>query len=65
MADVMSGMGLPGHGADFGGHIGPGGPVGRRGEGVHRHQRGTDSVLVHIDAADPAGAQLRGQRAAG
>ena len=37
-------------------------PVGRRGEGEHGRQRGADPGLVHIDAADPAGAPLRGQR---
>jgi hypothetical protein len=55
-------VGLPGHGVDNGGHIGHGEPVGRCGEGQHGGWGGADPGLVHIDAADPAGAQLRGQR---
>lgn len=41
---------------------GYGEPAGRRGEGEHGRQRGADPGLVHIDAADPAGAHLCGQR---
>ena len=62
LAGVVGGVVLPGHGVDFGGHIGHGEPVGRCGEGEHGRQGGADPGLVHIDAADPAGAQLRGQR---
>jgi hypothetical protein len=62
LAGVVGGVGLPGHGVDFGGHVGHGEPVGRCGEGEHGGQGGADPGLVHIDAADPAGAQLRGQR---
>lgn len=59
LAGVVGGVGLPGHGVDFGGHIGHGEPVRRRGEGEHGRQGGADPGLVHIDAADPAGARLR------
>ena len=60
LAGVVGGVGLSGHGVDLRGHIGHGEPVGRCGESEHGRQRGADPGLVHIDAADPAGAQLRG-----